>query len=423
MFENIIGQREVVAALSGELGAGTFPRASLFVGPPFAGKLSTALEAARVLTCTSGGAWSCECTACRQQRELVHPHTVLLGWRYSDMEIPASAAALQANRGPAARYLFLRAVRKLLRRFDPAVWEAADTRMRTAQQAIIQQVEELIEPLAPGSELPEADRLAGVTERVQVLCHDLAKSARTDLIAIGQVRLLSSWARITAPGSAKIAIVENADRMQESARSALLKLLEEPPEHVHLVLLTSRRSAIIPTILSRLRPYAFAARSPAEEREVISRIFRDESGEFTGLRSFFLAWRSISPERLSAAARSFIDGALDPAAGLELPEELAQMLGLRRERDGDADAPRGRGRDLDPSRIRETGVAFLEELSALLRAALRNGGADAGLLEGWAAAVRECHSRIETLNVAPATAMLTLAARLRERPARGGPLL
>ena len=74
--------------------AGAFPRASLFAGPPFAGKLSTALEAARVLTCAADGAWGCECTACRQQRELVHPHTVMLGWRYADVEIPASARLL-----------------------------------------------------------------------------------------------------------------------------------------------------------------------------------------------------------------------------------------------------------------------------------------------------------------------------------------
>jgi DNA polymerase III delta prime subunit len=399
MFENIIGQRSTVAALSAELAAGAFPRASLFVGPPFAGKLSTALEAARVLTCAADGAWGCECPACRQQRELVHPHTVMLGWRYADVEIPASAAALQANRGTAARYLYLRAVRKLLRRFEPAVWDADDARMRTAQEKTAQ-VEEMLAPLAPGRDLPEADELAELTERAGALCRELAQSVRSDLVTIGQVRLLSAWAHVTAPGSRKVAIVENADRMQESARNALLKLLEEPPEQVHLVLLTTRRSSVTPTILSRLRPYLFPGRSPEDEREVIARIFRDESGRFADLRGFFFAWREISPEQLAAAARSFLDRALDPEAGLELPEELSAVV--------------------DRTRGREVAIAFLEELSGALRAALRGGGAGVDLLEGWAGAIRECHSRIETLNVAPATALLALAARLRERPARGG---
>jgi hypothetical protein len=243
--------------------------------------------------------------------------------------------------------------------------------------------------------------VATLTERAGALCRELAQSVRSDLVTVGQVRLLSAWAHVSAPGSRKVAIIENADRMQESARNALLKLLEEPPGQVHLVLLTTRRSSLMPTILSRLRPYLFPGRSPDEEREVILRIFRDESGRFADLRSFFLAWREISPERLAAAARGFLDRALDPEAGLELPEELAAVIN------------RARGR--------EAAVAFLEELSGVLRSALQ-GGAEADLLEGWAAAVRECHARIETLNVAPATALLALAARLRERPARGGRL-
>jgi DNA polymerase-3 subunit gamma/tau len=399
MFENIIGQRQVVASLSAELAAGSFPRASLFVGPPFAGKLSTALEAARVLTCAADGAWGCACVACRQQRELVHPHTVMLGWRYADVEIPASAAALQANRGAAARYLYVRAVRKLLRRFEPSVWDADDARLRAAQEKTAQ-VEETIEALAPGRDLPPADDLAAVVEKAGALCRELAQSVRSDLVTVGQVRLLSAWARETASGPRKVAVVENADRMQESARNAFLKLLEEPPDRVHFVLLTTRRAAMMPTILSRLRPYLFPGRSPDDEREVIVRIFRDESGRFADLRGFFLAWREISPERLAAAARSFLDRALDPEAGLELPDELAAVL--------------------DRARGRETAIAFLEELSGALRAALRGGGAGVDLLEGWAAAIRECNSRIETLNVAPTTALLALAARLRERPARGG---
>ena len=156
---------------------------------------------------------------------------------------------------------------------------------------------------------------------------------------------------------------------------------------MHLVLLTTRRSSLATTMLSRLRPYLFPGRSPEDEREVIARIFRDESGRFADLRGFFLAWREINPERLATAARSFLDRALDPEAGLELPDELAAVLTPKRARDGGTDASRGRERDTDPSRARATAIAFLEELSGALRGALRGGGAGVDLLEGWAAAV------------------------------------
>ncbi len=91
MLENIIGHAALVAEIRAELASARFPRAVLFVGPPYAGKLSTALETARVLTCREGtAAWSCDCVSCRSQKELTHPHTVLLGFRYADVEIAAS---------------------------------------------------------------------------------------------------------------------------------------------------------------------------------------------------------------------------------------------------------------------------------------------------------------------------------------------
>ena len=156
MFENIIGHTATVAALRGELADGKFPRSALFVGPPYTGKLSTALEAARVLTCSEGrGEWSCECPSCRMQKELSHPLTVLLGPRYSDVEIAASADALMRSRKPATVYLLLRAVRKLTRRFDPWIADADDARVKGMQDRVAQ-LEELADRLAPGADLRQA---------------------------------------------------------------------------------------------------------------------------------------------------------------------------------------------------------------------------------------------------------------------------
>ncbi|MCL2558301.1 MAG: DNA polymerase III, partial [Treponema sp.] len=68
---------------------------------------------------------------------------------------------------------------------------------------------------------------------------------------------------------------ENAERMREDARNALLKLLEEPPETLRIVMTAQRRESVMPTILSRLRPYRFSARSAGEEAEILRRVFRD----------------------------------------------------------------------------------------------------------------------------------------------------
>lgn len=49
----------------------------------------------------------------------------------------------------------------------------------------------------------------------------------------------------------KIYIVNEAEKMTPQAQNALLKTLEEPPEYVVILLLTSNVNALLPTILSR----------------------------------------------------------------------------------------------------------------------------------------------------------------------------
>ncbi|MCR5507091.1 MAG: DNA polymerase III subunit delta [Lachnospiraceae bacterium] len=52
-------------------------------------------------------------------------------------------------------------------------------------------------------------------------------------------------------GGKKIYIINEADKMTVQAQNALLKTLEEPPQYVVLLLLTSNISALLPTIISR----------------------------------------------------------------------------------------------------------------------------------------------------------------------------
>jgi DNA polymerase III delta prime subunit len=400
MFENIIGQTETVQALREELAEGRFPRSSLFFGPPYCGKLSTALEAARALTCREGkGDWTCECASCRLHRELAHPYTVLLGPRYSGVEIAACADALMRNRRQPTRFLFLRAVRKLTRRFDPALWDSDDARLRSAQEKA-GRIDELLLDLPSGSDLPPEPQLGELLELIVAACAQLAILVRGDGISIGQIRRLSAWAHMTATASRKIAILENADRMQESARNALLKLLEEPPAEVHLIVLSTRRAAIIPTVLSRLRPYVFAPRSPAEEAEVLSKIFRAEPGRFPTLRSFFLAWKEINPEMLSALAGRFWEGVGEDDAGSEILGEIEDMLSGSKSQ-------------------KETATSFLEELTSRFREQLGKQTMAIDTLEEWSRAIRESHLRLDLYNINPLNVVEALFYRMRLSAPRG----
>ena len=127
------------------------------------------------------------------------------------------------------------------------------------------------------------------------------------------MRRLAAWSHLSATDSRKVAIIENADRMQEGARNALLKILEEPPEAVTMILLTTRRAAIMPTILSRMRPYPFEQRPADEEKEVMTKIFREETPAVSSLRGFFLAWKEINPDKLSSLSHRFMEQVIGDA--------------------------------------------------------------------------------------------------------------
>lgn len=49
----------------------------------------------------------------------------------------------------------------------------------------------------------------------------------------------------------KIYVINHAERMNEAAQNAILKTIEEPPEYVVIILLTTNAEALLPTIRSR----------------------------------------------------------------------------------------------------------------------------------------------------------------------------
>jgi DNA polymerase-3 subunit gamma/tau len=403
MFENIIGQETIVQTLRQELVDHAFPSAVLFYGAPFTGKLSTALEVARVLTCSGTREWGCSCPACRRQRLLVHPNTLLLGWRYFDLEIAAAADVLRRTRRLSAQYLFVRAVRKLTRRFDPFLWEGEEARIRPVE-GVLSEIEEHLdsfEPSVTGEGLVAYDGLEERLEKAVGLSRKLSKVLSSENVPINQLRNASAWLHMTAlagegssTGSAsgtKIVILESADRMYDSSSNYMLKLLEEPPAGSFLILITTRRSAVIPTVRSRLRPYLFVERKPARQAEVLQRVFHEQSEQYRGLREYFLYWKDVNPAQLEALARRFIQ------AVLEAEEEVLAEI----------------QENMPPKTAREFVSSFLEEILRQLLVVLRKQALNPFLLKRWNQAIRRHQQAFLTFNQQPSLTVESLYYSLR----------
>ncbi len=382
MFENILGHQRIIAQLSQEVAHRCLPGGLLFYGDPYTGKLSTALELARVLTCKKKGAWSCDCSSCRQHRVLDHPYVLMLGSRYFSEETAAAGNALLRSRSEGSRFLFIRAVRKLTRRFDPLLWEGNEQKLKKIQDPITK-LEEELENYYPEAELPSESKLEKSLKKIYGACAELEKVVPRDTIPIDQIRAVNSWVHTTSSNQAKIVILENADKMGDASRNALLKTLEEPPEGTYFILLSSRKGRILPTIISRVRQYYFARRTPETAEQVMRKIFRIESPEYRNLRAFFLAWRGVPLERLRAQSEHFFSYVWGDAEWE--PEKLDEFL--------------------QDSQLKIYFVPFLKELSDVLGDYMtdpdRQLPVSYAVLERWNRKIKDALISFEHYNQAP----------------------
>ena len=312
MFDNILFQ-SATRLLSDDIRRDTLPPSLLFSGPTASGKLSCALELARVISCRERGEWNCTCPSCLRTKALVTPSLLVIGAGNRTLEIAAAAATLKSERAAssphleASRYLYLRAVRKLTLRFNAVLWQDDDKFSKCAPQ--LQAIEEALEELEPGRAVPAGSALDKLLDGIQTACDKLEGGFLYDSIPVLQIRNVSAWAHVSAANGKKVVVIENADRMLDSARNALLKILEEPPADTLFILTTSRRGAMLPTILSRVRTYTFFPRSAAQQQEVVFRVFHSGSLEPAAapvtITGFLQSYLPVPPEIVQDAARQY----------------------------------------------------------------------------------------------------------------------
>ncbi|OGJ59625.1 hypothetical protein A2881_03200 [Candidatus Peribacteria bacterium RIFCSPHIGHO2_01_FULL_55_13] len=106
--------------------------------------------------------------------------------------------------------------------------------------------------------------------------HRAKAGAKTDTISIDDIRELQS--RLYEKGLSKYrcCVIRSAERMQDNASNALLKILEEPPAGLVFILTTASSSVILPTIVSRSRTLPFRRVSEAALKSMISESDADD---------------------------------------------------------------------------------------------------------------------------------------------------
>ena len=95
--------------------------------------------------------------------------------------------------------------------------------------------------------------------------------AKQQHISVNTIRDVTAKSQQKAVGNGwKVLIVDQAQSMQGAAGNALLKFIEEPPQKTLWILITSKRSVMLRTILSRCQPLAFSPLSQDHVKQILA---------------------------------------------------------------------------------------------------------------------------------------------------------
>ncbi len=204
-WDRVIGQERVKNLLMQVLKSGKIPSAFLFDGPEGIGKDALAIEFAKTLNCERSKVEPCEeCVSCKQANALHHPNIRLV------FPLPRGDNETKED-GP-------------LDKLD-------EKTMKLIKEELALKAHDLYHKIS----IPKAQviKISSVREVI-----------REDSLSLYQ-------------RGYRVIIVIQAEEVGIESANALLKVIEEPSERTVFILTTSRRSSLLPTIVSRCQSLRF----------------------------------------------------------------------------------------------------------------------------------------------------------------------
>jgi len=169
---------------------------------------------------------------------------------------------------------------------------------------------------------------------------------------VGDIReIIDSVAYRAASARYKIYIIDEVHMLSTSAFNALLKTLEEPPEHVKFIFATTEIRKVPVTVLSRCQRFDLRRIEPEVMINLLRRIADAENAQ---IAEDALALITRAAEGSARDATSLLDQAISHGAGETTADQVRAMLGL---------ADRGRVLDLFDLILKGDAAGALTEIS------------------------------------------------------------
>ncbi len=196
----------------------------------------------------------------------------------------------------------------------------------------------------------ECEACIAIAEGRHVDVLEMDAASRT---GVGDIREIIDSVRYRAASARyKVYIIDEVHMLSTSAFNALLKTLEEPPEHVKFIFATTEIRKVPVTVLSRCQRFDLRRIEPEVMGKFLRGIAEQEGAK---IAEDALALIIRASEGSARDALSLLDQAIAHSAGETTADQVRAMLGL---------ADRGRVLDLFDHIMRGEAAAALGELSA-----------------------------------------------------------
>jgi DNA polymerase-3 subunit gamma/tau len=191
-------------------------------------------------------------------------------------------------------------------------------------------------------------------------CRAIAEGRHVDVLemdaasrtGVGDIREIIDSVRYRAASARyKVYIIDEVHMLSTAAFNALLKTLEEPPEHVKFIFATTEIRKVPVTVLSRCQRFDLKRIEPEVMMALMQKIAKAESATITDAA---LGLITRAAEGSARDATSLLDQAISNGAGAVEADAVRAMLGL---------ADRGRVMDLFDMIMRGAAAEALNELA------------------------------------------------------------
>lgn len=268
VFDNLYASQPSVAMdLEGNLRNNLLPQSLLFSGPRGSSRLTAALDLACYLTSSP--------------RDILRTQNIIF-FPYRDLyqRVRCALNLFITERTDKSRFFLIETLRLVNMQYNSVLAGGYPTTVGKLFETA-EKVDEFLTSIEDKKDISDKDIKELESLKLQNNTKYLyaGKSGPTS-VSIDQMRAIKNW---TASGSEeKVVIIENIESSTEGAKNSILKMLEEPVEHLNIILISSESQRIMETILSRVRKFNF----PPLMKETVERIIKDKFNTYESYSSF-----------------------------------------------------------------------------------------------------------------------------------------